>query len=95
MSGLFLPFSYNPESTTQTTGNYTVPSGKFARAVCQVVLGGSDIQINGTTVLDAPPATSQSDRSISVSVTTPPPGGAYNGTLLTASRPSVVTVIAE
>ena len=49
---IFVPFNFNPETTVQTTGNYTVPAGYYALASCQAS-GGSDVAINGTTVLNS------------------------------------------
>jgi len=48
----FLPETRNPELTTQTTGLYTVPAGKFAFATCEAT-ETSDVTINAVTVLSS------------------------------------------
>lgn len=91
MSALFLPWNPNPESTSQITGSYTVPAGKFARAVCQVERGGTSVTINGTVVLRSPPNYSELDRNISIEgIAT-----SSSNDIFTASRPAVVSIFID
>lgn len=50
----FIPFNFNPDSTVQTTGSYEVPAGYYAIAHGEVERSGSNITVNGNTVLKAP-----------------------------------------
>lgn len=49
-SSVVIPFNNNPVSVSVKTGSYTIPAGKFARAVVNVI-GSGTFTINGNTAL--------------------------------------------
>lgn len=49
-SRVLVPFDFNPVSVSVKTGSYTIPAGKYARAIVNVI-GSGTFTINGTTAL--------------------------------------------
>lgn len=89
---IFVPFNFQPTSTTVRTGSYTIPAGNFAYVKVQCETGGT-FSIDGSVALEAPSAVGSKDfdviaveqtdsdtspgGSASASISYTPPSGYY------------------